>query len=47
LLELLDMENVEIDAATNGAVATRREAIDVVICAETPTKSMLMWTFVD
>jgi hypothetical protein len=41
------MENVAIDAATDGAVATRREAIDVAIYAETPPKSMLMWTFVE
>jgi hypothetical protein len=41
------MENVAIDVATDGVVATRREAIDVAICAETPTKSMLMWTFVE
>jgi hypothetical protein len=33
-------ENVVIGAATDGAEATRREAIDVAICAETPTKSM-------
>jgi hypothetical protein len=37
LLKLIKTENVVIDAATDGAVATRREAIDVVICAETPT----------
>jgi hypothetical protein len=40
------MENKEnvaigaIGADTDGAGATRREAIDVAICAETPTKSM-------
>jgi hypothetical protein len=41
------MEHVVIGDASDGAVATRTEAIDVAICAETATKSMLMATFVE
>jgi hypothetical protein len=47
LLDLLKTEHAVIDVTTDGAVVTKREAIDVAICAETRTKSMLMATFVE
>jgi hypothetical protein len=46
-LELLKTDHVVIDAASDGAVATRMEAINVAICADTVMKSMSMAIFVE
>jgi hypothetical protein len=36
-----------IDVASDGAVDTRTDALEVAICAETSTTSMFMATFVE